>query len=81
MNHEDVPLTYLICANDQGIPEGLQRRMIAKTAEVGGAKWTVWKCSAGHNPATSQAETVSVAVRKAAGEDVGAVPGVDILEE
>lgn len=79
--HGDVPLTYLICGNDQGIPETLQRRMIAKTTEIGGARWRVWKCSAGHNPATSQAETVSVAVRKVAGEDVGSVPGVEISEE
>ena len=55
--------------------------MIAKTTEVGGAKWKVSKCSAGHNPATSQAETVSVAIRKIAGESVGSVPGVEILEE
>lgn len=80
-NHGDVPLTYLICANDQGIPEHLQRHMITKTTEIGGAKWRVWKCSAGHNPATSQPETVSVAVRKVAGENVGSVPGVEILEE
>ena len=80
-HHGDVPLTYLICANDQGIPETLQRRMIAKTTDIGGARWRVWKCSAGHNPATSQAETVSVAVRKIAGEYVGSVPGVEISEE
>ena len=79
--HGDVPLTYLICANDQDIPETLQRQMIAKTTEIGGARWRVWKCSAGHNPATSKAETVSVAVRKIAGENVGSVPGVEILEE
>ena len=40
----------------------------------------MWRCSAWHNPATSQAETVSVAVRKIAGEDVGSAPDVEILE-
>lgn len=40
----------------------------------------MWECSAGHNPAMSQAETVSAAVRKVAGEDVGSVPDVEILE-
>lgn len=79
-DHEDIPLTYLICANDQGIPKDLQHRMIAKTTNVGGAKWRVWECSAGHNPAMSQAETVSVAVREVAGENVGSVPDVEILE-
>ncbi len=79
-DHEDVPLTYLICANDQGIPKDLQQRMIAKTTNVGGAKWRVWECSAGHNPAMSQPETVSVAVRKVAGEKVGPVPDVEIFE-
>ena len=59
-----VSLTYLICTNDQGIPEGLQPRMITTTADVEGAKWRVWKRNAGYNPATSQADTVSVAVRK-----------------
>lgn len=54
--------------------------MIAKTTDIGGAKWRVWECSAGHNPAMSQPETVSVAVRKVAGEDVGSVPDVEILE-
>ncbi|KAL8999188.1 MAG: hypothetical protein Q9188_005943 [Gyalolechia gomerana] len=74
-------LTYLICTNDQGIPEQLQRRMIAKTADIGGAKWKVWKCDAGHNPAMSQPATVSHAVRKVAGEDITAEPGVEVVEE
>ena len=55
--------------------------MIAKTTDIGGAQWRVLKCSAGHNPATSQAETVSVAMRKIAGGNVGSVPGVEISEE
>lgn len=74
-------LTYLICTNDQGIPEQLQRRMIAKTTDVGGAKWAVWRCDAGHNPAMSQPATVAHAVRKVAGEEIAPEPGVEIVEE
>ena len=74
-----VPLTYLICANDQGIPESLQRHMIRKTTEHGGANWRVWRCNAGHNPAISQVETVNLTVRKVAREDV--VFASDIFEE
>ena len=39
----EVLFTYLICGNNQGIPEDLQRHMINKTTEVGGAKWKVWE--------------------------------------
>ncbi|KAL8941348.1 MAG: hypothetical protein Q9216_002287 [Gyalolechia sp. 2 TL-2023] len=80
-SHQSPRLTYLICTNDQGIPEQLQRRMIAKTTDVGGAKWDVWRCDAGHNPAMSQPATISHALRKVAGEDIAPEPGVEIVEE
>ena len=74
-----LPLTYLICSNDQGIPEVLQRSMITKTTEEGGAKWRVWRCNAGHNPAMSQPETVSYALRKVAGEALSSNPSIEFI--
>ena len=73
--------TYLICYNDQGIPDQLQRRMITKIAKVGSRERLVWRCDAEHNPATSQPETVCQALRKFAGEDVGSKPDVEVVEE
>lgn len=76
-----LPLTYLIFSNDQGTPRVLQRSMITKTTKKGGAKWRVWRCNAGHNPAMSQPETASYALRKVAGEALGSEPGVEFTAE
>ncbi|KAI4106269.1 MAG: hypothetical protein L6R37_002251 [Teloschistes peruensis] len=80
-NEPGLPLTYLICSNDQGIPEHLQKRMIAKTTDAGGAKWRVWKCDAGHNPVASQPGTLCHVLRRIAGEQPNPEAGVEITEE
>ena len=62
-----IEANYLICENDQVLPESLQEMMASQE----GGKWTrVEKLAAGHSPFMAKPEETAMFVRKCAGEEL-----------
>jgi pimeloyl-ACP methyl ester carboxylesterase len=69
VSHEafrEVPITYLLCENDQALPMGVQKMMIGRIEEVGVKVGTIESCEGSHSPFLSMPEKVVEVVVRAA---------------
>jgi hypothetical protein len=69
VSHEafrEVPITYLLCENDQALPVGVQKMMIGRIEEVGVKVGTIESCEGSHSPFLSMPEKVVEVVVRAA---------------
>jgi hypothetical protein len=69
VSHEafrDVPVTYLLCEQDQALPAEVQKMMIGRIEDVG-VKVDVESCMGRHSPFLSMPETLVEVVVRAAG--------------
>ncbi|KAF5016662.1 hypothetical protein F66182_11587 [Fusarium sp. NRRL 66182] len=64
--YQDVPVSYLLCENDNAIPIQGQQAMVG----IGGPNVTSHFCTAGHMPMLNMPERVVNVIREAAGEVV-----------
>jgi hypothetical protein len=64
--YQDVPVSYLLCEQDNAIPFPAQQAM----ARIGGPNVVSHVCSAGHSPMLNMPEKVVDVIRGAAGEVV-----------
>ena len=76
VSHEafrEVPVTYLLCEQDQALPVEIQQMMVGRLEEAGAKVATVETCAGSHSPFLSIPETVvEVVVRAAeAGQNKG----------
>lgn len=61
----EIPVTYLLCENDQGLPLEVQKMMCARV-EASGVKVDYETCSAGHSPFLSMPDELAKIVSKVA---------------
>ena len=69
VSHEafrEVPITYLLCENDQALPIGVQKMMIGRIEEAGVNVGTIESCEGSHSPFLSMPEKVVEVVVRAA---------------
>ena len=69
VSHEafrEVPVTYLLCENDQGLPVEVQKMMFGKIEEAGVKVVTIESCEGSHSPFLSMPEKVVEVVVRAA---------------
>lgn len=64
--YQDVPVSYLLCENDNAIPFQAQQAMVG----IGGPNVASHICAAGHMPMIQMPERVVNVIREAAGEVV-----------
>jgi pimeloyl-ACP methyl ester carboxylesterase len=64
--YKDIPTTYLLSRNDQGLPYERQKELV----EGAGVGITTVTCDADHSPFLSQPKLVEQVIRKAAGEHI-----------
>ena len=65
----DIPTTYVVMEDDQGISADLQRKMV-RAAQEGGIDVSTYSLSGGHFPFISKPEAIVEIVRKVAGEEL-----------
>lgn len=63
-----LPVSYLICEEDQAVPVEVQKAAIARIEKSSGRKVDVYSCKAGHFPVVSRPSDVVRVIRQAAGE-------------
>lgn len=63
--YRDVPVTYLFCENDQGLPIEAQKMMVG-LVEAQGVKVDYETCSAGHSPFLSMPDKLAEIICKVA---------------
>lgn len=62
--YQDVPVSYLLCENDNAIPFHAQQAMVG----IGGPNVVSHVCAGGHLPMLSMPEIVVDVIRRVAGE-------------
>ncbi len=65
--YQDIPTTYVIMEDDQGISVEMQKKMV-KSAQEGGIAISTYSLSGGHFPFLSKPEAIVEIVRTVAGE-------------
>ncbi|OAL34892.1 hypothetical protein AYO20_05853 [Fonsecaea nubica] len=66
--YQTIPVSYLVCKEDQAVPLQVQESIINRIEEESGQKVDVHTCQAGHFPTLSCAEEVARAIRCAVGD-------------
>lgn len=62
--YQDVPVSYLLCEQDNALPFSAQQAMVG----IGGPNVVPHVCAAGHSPMLSMPDKVVDVIRGAAGE-------------
>ncbi|KAF8205349.1 Alpha/beta hydrolase fold-1 [Mycena galopus ATCC 62051] len=67
--YKDIPVSYLLCEEDKGVPPEVQNKIIAGMESVmGGASVDRHPVKAGHHINASQPKTMAAVIRKALGD-------------
>ena len=68
---ENVPCTYLMCMQDNGVYPWLQEKMLEGVRKEPKHHWIVEKCDSSHSAWLTSVSSVVRLIRKSAGEKVG----------
>jgi pimeloyl-ACP methyl ester carboxylesterase len=63
-----VPVSYLMCEDDEAVPAQVQKAAVVRIEEASGRQVKVYSCKAGHFPVVSQPAEVVRVIRQVAGE-------------